>query len=163
MQETQVPSLGRKIPWRREWLPTPVFLPGKSHGQRSLAGYSPWGRKESDITERLSPLLNAQSSENTLFHSNHLTGLGSFLDLRISCWNELPKDVSLGDWGQIARLKVWTFLFPADMSCQNHDTVCHGGAAKWFSSPSDGVSGKLCQWKHTARNFCFSPTFSLPC
>ena len=33
----------RKIPWRREWLPTPVFLPGKSHGQRSLAGYSPWG------------------------------------------------------------------------------------------------------------------------
>ena len=42
-----------KIPWRREWPPTPVFLPGKSHGQRSLAGYSPWGRKESDMTERL--------------------------------------------------------------------------------------------------------------
>ena len=35
----------KKIPWRREWQPTPVFLPGKSHGQRSLAGYSPWGRK----------------------------------------------------------------------------------------------------------------------
>ena len=35
-----------KIPWRRKWQPTPVFLPGKSHGQRSLAGYSPWGRKE---------------------------------------------------------------------------------------------------------------------
>jgi len=35
----------RKIPWRREWLPTPVFLPGESHGQRSLAGYSPWGHK----------------------------------------------------------------------------------------------------------------------
>ena len=43
----------RKIPWRREWLPTPVFLPGKSHGQRSLVGYSPWGRKESDTTEWL--------------------------------------------------------------------------------------------------------------
>ena len=42
-----------KFPWRREWLPTPVFLPGKSHGQRSLEGYSPWGRKESDTTERL--------------------------------------------------------------------------------------------------------------
>ena len=36
-----------KIPWRRKWQPTPVFLPGKSHGQRSLVGYSPWGRKES--------------------------------------------------------------------------------------------------------------------
>ena len=34
-----------KIPWRRKWQPTPVFLPGKSHGQRSLMGYSPWGRK----------------------------------------------------------------------------------------------------------------------
>ena len=40
-----------KIPWRREWQPTPVFLPGKSHGQRSLAGYSPWGHKELDMTE----------------------------------------------------------------------------------------------------------------
>ena len=35
----------RKIPWRRKWQPTPVFLPGKFHAQRSLAGYSPWGRK----------------------------------------------------------------------------------------------------------------------
>ena len=39
--------------WRRQWQPTPVFLPGKSHGQRSLVGGSPWGRKESDTTERL--------------------------------------------------------------------------------------------------------------
>ena len=35
----------RKIPWRRAWQPTPVFLPGKSHAQRSLKGYSPWGQK----------------------------------------------------------------------------------------------------------------------
>ena len=42
-----------KIPWRREWQPTPVFLPGKSHGQRSLVGYRPWGHKESDTTEQL--------------------------------------------------------------------------------------------------------------
>ena len=39
----------KKIPWRRKWQPILVFLPGKSHGQRSLAGYSPWGYKESDI------------------------------------------------------------------------------------------------------------------
>ena len=51
MQETWVQFLGQKIPWRREWLPTPVFLPGDSHGQRSLEGYSPWGCKESDMTE----------------------------------------------------------------------------------------------------------------
>ena len=42
-----------KIPWRRKWQPTPVLLPGKFHGWRSLVGYSPWGRKESDTTEQL--------------------------------------------------------------------------------------------------------------
>ena len=41
----------RKIPWRRKCQPTPVFLPGESHGQRSLAGYSPWDHKELDATE----------------------------------------------------------------------------------------------------------------
>ena len=40
-----------KIPWRRAWQTTPVFLPGKCHGQRSLAGYRPWDLKESDMTE----------------------------------------------------------------------------------------------------------------
>ena len=44
----------RKIPCRRKWQPTPVFLPGQSHGQRSLEAYSPWGQKELDTTERLS-------------------------------------------------------------------------------------------------------------
>ena len=41
----------RKIPWRRARQPTPVFLCGESHGQRSLAGYNLWDRKESDMTE----------------------------------------------------------------------------------------------------------------
>ena len=43
-----------KIPWRRKWQSSPVFLPEKSHGLGSLAGYSPWSRKESDRTEQLS-------------------------------------------------------------------------------------------------------------
>ena len=42
-----------KIPWRRKWQPSPVLSPGKSHGWRSLVGYSPRGRKESDKTEQL--------------------------------------------------------------------------------------------------------------
>ena len=45
-----IPGLGR-FPWRRKWLPTPVFLPGESHEQRNPVGYSPWGHKESDMTE----------------------------------------------------------------------------------------------------------------
>ena len=47
-----IPGLG-KIPWRRKWQPTPVLLPGESHGGRSLVGYSPWGHKESDTTEQI--------------------------------------------------------------------------------------------------------------
>ena len=46
------PGVG-KIPWRRKWQPTPGFLLGKFHGQRSVAGYSPWGCKESNTTEQL--------------------------------------------------------------------------------------------------------------
>ena len=43
----------RKIPWRRQWQPTQVFLPKKSHGQRSLAGYSPWGHKELNVIKHM--------------------------------------------------------------------------------------------------------------
>ena len=63
----------RKIFWRRKWQSTPAFLPGKSHGQRSLVGYSPWGHKESDTTEQLS------MSSNTVWWKGHLkTPLSSF-------------------------------------------------------------------------------------
>ena len=51
-EDVAFPGLGRP-PCRRKWQPTPVFLPGKSHGQKNLVGYSPWGNKELDMTERL--------------------------------------------------------------------------------------------------------------
>ena len=53
MQETKFyPSVG-KIPWKRKWQPIPVFLPGESHGQRSLARYSLWDHKELDVIEAI--------------------------------------------------------------------------------------------------------------
>ena len=54
MWETQVRSLGWEDPLEEEMATHSVFLPGKSHGQTSLVGYSPWGHKELDITEQLS-------------------------------------------------------------------------------------------------------------
>ena len=56
------------IPWRREWLPTPVILPGEFHGQRSLVGYSPQGHKKLDMIEqlKLSPVLSRQSLGTTV-------------------------------------------------------------------------------------------------
>ena len=59
-----------KMPWRRKWQPTPVFLARKSHGPRSLVGYHPWGCKELDMTERLHfpfPDMHQQYSRQTSF------------------------------------------------------------------------------------------------
>ena len=53
----------RTIPWSRKWQPAPVFLSGEFHGQRSLVGYSPWGHKESDMTEHAHTL----TSDATLY------------------------------------------------------------------------------------------------
>ena len=73
------------IEQRRQWHPTPVLLPGKSHGQRSLVGCSPWGREESDTTERLH------------FHfSLSCIGEGNGNPLQCSCL-ENPRDG--GAWG----------------------------------------------------------------
>ena len=58
-----------KIPWKRAWQPTPAFLPGEFHEQRSLADYSPWGCKESDTTERLSTISVFKHVNVWRFHS----------------------------------------------------------------------------------------------
>ena len=80
MQKTQRcgfnPWVG-KIPWRREWQPTPVFLSGESHGPRSLVGYSPWGSKDLDRTEWLSTY--------TLLYAEHCKII--FLKVRFLKWN----------------------------------------------------------------------------
>ena len=62
------PQVG-KVPWSRDWLHTPVFLPGEFHGQRSMAGYSPWGRKELDMTEQLTVSSLSTFSQRDVGHS----------------------------------------------------------------------------------------------
>ena len=68
-----------KIPWRRAWQPTPLFLPGESHGQRSLVGYSQQGCKESDKTEQLTLSLSGikyGASQVALVVKNLLSNVG---------------------------------------------------------------------------------------
>ena len=65
MQETQVQTRVKKIPWRRQWLPTPLFFPGEFHEERNLSGYTLWGGKESDMTEQLTVSL--------LIHPQHIS------------------------------------------------------------------------------------------
>ena len=74
----------KKTPWRREWQPTPVFLPGKFHGQRSLAGYSPWSHKESDMTEHACTEPHSQADPILLTNRNCENLIGIALDLQIA-------------------------------------------------------------------------------
>ena len=93
VQETWVWFLGQEDPWRRKWQPTPVFLSEESHGWRNLVGYSPWGRKELDTTERVSLI--------------HFTRLSQYLPCNRDCeinylwsWYKLVNNF---DW--------WIFFF----------------------------------------------------
>ena len=75
-----------RIPWSRKWLPTPAFLHGESHGERSLAGYSPWGHKELDTTEKL-----------TLHFSYQFWGFKCFLTRPTKTfWNRLSHFILCG-------------------------------------------------------------------
>ena len=68
MQENSVKSLGQEDPLEKEWQPNPVFLPGESHGERSLVGYSPWSHKELDMTKQLS-IAHTLQSHGELFEN----------------------------------------------------------------------------------------------
>ena len=70
----------RKLPRRRKWQSTLVFLPGKSHRQRSLAGYSPWGHKESDMTKRLSTTTPTSAGGNAIVIAAQVQNYGPRFD-----------------------------------------------------------------------------------
>ena len=73
----------RKMPWRRKWQPTPVFLPGKSQGQRSLAGYSPWGLQHDLVTTQQQP--HASTQDRQCSQTTSVTGEGTVLDGSDNC------------------------------------------------------------------------------
>ena len=80
MWETGLKPWVGKIPWRREWLPTLVFLPGEFHRERNLADDSPWGCKESVRTDQLSqgykPITVQHARERALMKTDQITTLG---------------------------------------------------------------------------------------
>ena len=97
----------RKIPLRRKWQPTPIFLPGKSRGQRNLVGYNPWVTKESNMTKWLSrgylPWLPV-----TALHSWNRAW--SCWQLKAICWWPSPHLVSKAVW--VLHWRVYHSLLP---------------------------------------------------
>ena len=94
MQETQFQPLVGKILWSRTWQPTPVFLSGESHGQRSLAGFSPQGCKESDMTECARTRTHTHTYPRSFYRM--LTGPDNFVDTQRSqlllVWGLVPEN-----------------------------------------------------------------------
>ena len=98
------------MPWRRAWQPTSVFLPGGSHGQRSLVGYNPWGHKESDTTDRLTLWLHTHTH---IFHSSGFPS--SSVGKESACNSEDPSSIpglgrSSGEGIGYSLLYSWTSL-----------------------------------------------------
>ena len=105
-----------KIPWRRAWQPTPVFLHGEFHGQRSLPGYSPWGHKVSNTTEWLTLLLwlRVIAFCSWQFLSSSLPPLASqlfyLLCNQFPVLNSLSWKYSNGLWRGLIWIETWTDL-----------------------------------------------------
>ena len=120
--------------WTRKWQPTPVLLPGKSHGQRNLVGCSPWGREESDTTERLH------------FHfSLSCIGEGNGNPLQCSCL-ESPRDG--GAWWAAVHVVAegWTQLsdvtFPFHFHALEKEMATRSSVLAW-RVPGTGEPGGL--------------------
>ena len=116
MWETHISSWVRKILWRRKWQPTPVLLPGKSHGWRSMVGFSPWGHKEWDMTEQLHIHF-----VNMVYHKikAHLIMM---YDLIICCWILFARIL----------LKISASMFISDIVVFFCVCVCVCGISVWF-------------------------------
>ena len=133
MQETPVQSLGPKDPQRRKWQPTPVFLPEKLHGQRSLVAYSPWGCKESDTTEQLST--QHMHSLTCIGHKTSWTNLlppGFVLPRNSGTLGSLRPELQLLCDGLIYTGGTAADLFPGSISCIKPSNKCFLGT---FSVP----------------------------
>ena len=115
------PWVGR-IPWRRKRQPTPVFLPGKSHRQRSLAGYGPWNRKESDTTELLTLSLSAWMKTR---NPSHQTSRGQRLEA-VFPWTFAPNEKCIYHRGRNCKCRYQVhYLRHSTTSGRAHrKTVC---------------------------------------
>ena len=126
--------------WRRQWHPTAVLLPGKSHGRRSLVGCSPWGREESDMTEQLH------------FHfSLSCIGEGNGTPLQCSCL-ENPRDG--GAWWAavygVAQSQTWLKWLRSSSSSSingdpvwNHHIVNYIEGTQWRIAYNEGINRDL--------------------
>ena len=109
--------------WRRKWQPTPVFLPGESHGQRSLVGCSPWGRTESDMTEATWQYVTHPISKwptRPLSHSLY-PGYKNELRTPVQCWLSLDTAHCSNSISHYNKLQSLSFCLMSGNSFPTHE------------------------------------------
>ena len=133
VQETWVQSLGQEEPLEKGWIPTPIIFPGKFYGQRSLVGYSSWGCKESDMTERLHPSNNIRNNfQKCIFK---IGVIWKRRDCRSWIWNcEIKKCY----FGSFILWKTWFVFQKAILDFSRVKSYCEQRRRRWgFSGGSD--------------------------
>ena len=112
MQKTRVLSLAGRIPWRREWLPTPVFLSGELHGQRTLVGCSPWGHSVGHnwvINTCISPLKKWRKFCTALKFALDYNFISIFSTLKsLTFWRNIAHILVLILYLTCSFLRIWT-------------------------------------------------------
>ena len=130
-----------KTPWNRKWQPTPVLLLGKFHGQRSLAGYSPWGYKELSTTEQLSTNAQNRAGQQPQTWRTNAGALGKAGRDRLGVW----------DWHE------HTIIFKIDD--QLGPTVQHKEFCSVFCNNLNGkrIWKKKYMYSPITELFCYTP------
>ena len=138
----------KKVPWRREWQPTPISLLGESHGQRSLAGYSPWGCKELDMSEATQHMYIRISCLFCTRHcsSKSFTNMNSF-------------DPRMNPMRQVLLLPFYRCGTEKLNELSKVPWLVIGPLWNWYSDPASTplLSTHLLFACHSARHYLFKP------
>ena len=119
--QDSIPGWIRKIPWRREWQPTPVFLPGEFHGQRSLAGWNLLGHKDLDTTEWLThAYTHTHTHTHTQTHTLILVILNLSIHLEHLRWYERKRFHFFLQWYTLPRMLLPACLLLCSLAGQSH-------------------------------------------
>ena len=149
-----VRDTGQKIPWRRKWQPIPVFLPGESHGQRRLVGYSPWGLKELDTTEATQQLSTRVNKKHKFKYSCFIVNsLGHlwFFNSSLPTITMTGQLLSPNPCIILAKLTTlsWRQEWPRDRVLANRmwrSSECHFQTSSIMSFPSSSLH-LLAEWR----------------
>ena len=151
--------MGQEDPWRRARQPTPIFLPREFHGQRSLAGYSPWGCKESDMTEATQH--KHAHSQLTVYHSEFFRLNRKRAGKSWALHWPARAILSAGSASSPAALLAHLFILQLALEGDSRVNFCLGAQNLYFRTSSPHQSTRFCQESLKTIALCALPKMLL--